>query len=134
MIMKNGNQTSSNASSSDGRQRYRLGADQRIKKTAQFRQIYGKRRSCSDSLMVVYCHANNLKHCRVGVSVSKKCGPAVKRNFYKRRLREAFRLSQHDLPTGYDYILIPRREITASTESYRKSLIGLCRTLSHRDR
>jgi ribonuclease P protein component len=30
------------------------------------------------------------------------------RNRYKRLFREAFRLAQHDLPPGIDFVLIPR--------------------------
>ncbi|MEM9344032.1 MAG: ribonuclease P protein component [Pseudomonadota bacterium] len=52
---------------------------------------------------------------RVGFTCSKKVGNAVARNRAKRRLREIARL---DLPihgtAGHDYVLIGRRETTAS--------------------
>jgi len=132
--MINGGKSNGDRSARTSGQRYRLRACQRIRKTAEFRQVYDKRLSRGDSLMIVYGLANNSSHCRVGVSVGKKCGSAVSRNRYKRRLREAFRLSQHELPAGYDYVLVPRREIMASTASYRRSLVELCRTLHRRAR
>ena len=54
---------------------------------------------------------------RVGFTCSKKVGNAVARNRAKRRLREVARL---DLPAlarpGWDYVLIGRRDITASLD------------------
>lgn len=45
---------------------------------------------------------------RLGLSVSKAHGGAVRRNNIKRRLREAFRLERPQLPGSYDLILIPK--------------------------
>ena len=52
---------------------------------------------------------------RVGYTCSKKVGNAVARNRAKRRLREAARavLPRHGRP-GWDYVLIGRRETTAT--------------------
>lgn len=52
---------------------------------------------------------------RVGFTCSKKVGNAVARNRAKRRLREIARLEigEHGL-SGWDYVLIGRRDVTAS--------------------
>jgi ribonuclease P protein component len=46
---------------------------------------------------------------RLGVSVSKDHGRAVRRNKIKRLLREAFRLERPTLPGSLDLVLIPNR-------------------------
>ena len=52
---------------------------------------------------------------RVGFTCSKKVGNAVARNRAKRRLREVARqvLPEHGRD-GYDYVLIGRRDVTAT--------------------
>lgn len=56
----------------------------------------------------------------------------MKRNRLKRLLREAFRLSQHELPTGLDLILIPRQNAGAGLDDFRRSLVQLARRLAKR--
>ena len=80
----------------------------RMKTPAEFERCYARKRSASDGVLIVYACENDLAHPRLGCSVSRKVGNAVVRNRYKRLFREAFRLSQHELPTGVDLILIPR--------------------------
>ena len=46
---------------------------------------------------------------RLGVSVSKDHGGAIRRNKLKRVLREAFRLERARMPQSCDVVLIPKR-------------------------
>lgn len=57
---------------------------------------------------MVACRRREPGH-RLGLSVSKEHGRAVRRNKIKRILREAFRLSRPRLPGQYDVILIPHK-------------------------
>ncbi len=111
-----------------------LPASRRLKSPRDFARVYAARQRAADASLLVYAAANALGWTRFGVSVSRKVGRAVVRSTVKRRLREAFRLSQRQLPSGLDLILIPQRETaqTAGLAEYRKSLVELSHRLSRR--
>ena len=53
---------------------------------------------------------NSLPQSRLGLSVGRKIGRAVRRNRIKRVLREAWRLNKPQGPVHFDIVLIPRRD------------------------
>ncbi len=79
-----------------------------LRRPADFRRVYDRRRSASDRWLIVYGCENGLPHLRLGLSVARKIGSAPRRNRFKRLYREAFRLTRAALPTGLDLVLIPR--------------------------
>lgn len=73
----------------------------------------------------IYARANGMAYSRMGISISRRVGIAVKRNRIKRLLREAFRLSQGDLPRGFDWVVVVRPHDPMSLGVYQSLLIAL---------
>ena len=86
--------------------RLTLPKNRRLVSNRQFKAVLDRRRRVGDSLLTLWVAENRCSHARLGVSVGKSCGNAVVRNRLKRLLREAFRLSQEQIPAGFDYVLM----------------------------
>jgi ribonuclease P protein component len=105
---------------------------ERLKDPKDFRRAFDRRRSNADDIMVIYGVENGRDHTRLGISLSKKkVRAAHDRNRLKRLVREAFRLSKSDLPSGIDLIVLPRRR-GASFVAVQRSLVALTRGVARR--
>jgi ribonuclease P protein component len=111
---------------------FALPRNRRIKNSREFASIYERRIRASDEHLLIWAAPNAVGRPRFGVSVSRKLGNAVRRTSLKRLLREAFRLSQHELPSDLDLILIPQRGTveTAGLADYQRSLVKLATRLA----
>lgn len=78
----------------------------RLVTNRQFEAVLAGNLRVSDKLLTLYMAENDCRYPRLGVSVAKSCGGAVVRNRLKRLLREAFRQSQDQIPSGFDYVLM----------------------------
>ena len=103
-----------------------------LRRPQDFRRVYDFRRSVSDGRLIVYAAPNGLPHLRLGLSVSRKVGPAVVRNRLRRLYREAFRLTRHEMPTGLDLILIPRGSDEPALDDLKRSLPHLVGQVARR--
>ena len=83
-----------------------------LRRKSDFSTIYNKGKSVGDRYVVLFYRKNNLPYNRLAYLASKKVGNAVKRNRARRLLKESVRLTNLELPTGYDYIIIARNTIT----------------------
>jgi ribonuclease P protein component len=96
---------------------FRFRPVEHLRRNSDFRRVYDRRRSVSNSAMIIYACESGLPFLRLGMSVSRKFGPAVKRNRLRRLYREAFRLTRQQMPVGLDIVVVPRgTEIPTLTE------------------
>jgi ribonuclease P protein component len=97
----------------------------RIRSRSEFSAVFEDRVKAARGPLIAYARPNNLSHPRLGISISRGVGAAPRRNRIKRRLREAFRLHQHDWPRGYDIVLVVRPHAPLILAEYQKLLMAL---------
>ncbi len=84
----------------------------RIKKEHDFQLVFKKRKSFANRQFVIYLSDHpKTNHMRVGISVSKRLGNAVKRNKIKRRIRVFFQKHQDRLEPK-EYVVIARQPVS----------------------
>ena len=110
----------------------RFSKNHHLRKEADFQRVYGARVYAADDVLVVNGCANGLAYPRLGLSVSRKVGNAVVRNAWKRRIREAFRLSRDILPAGIDFVVRPQKEATLDFHAIAQSLPELAARIARK--
>ena len=113
-------------------QRLRLRRHQRLRGKRAFARVFREGAHAADAVLVVLALPNDVSWTRLGVSIPRRVGNAVTRNRWKRWIREAFRLSQHDLPSGLDLVVRPRKGAQGDAAQVRRSLPKLARIAARR--
>jgi ribonuclease P protein component len=101
---------------------YALPKSRHLRLPAEFSAVYEAKTRESRGPLTVYAMPNGLRNPRLGMSVSRKVGTAVRRNRIRRLIRESFRLLQHDLPQGYDLVIVVRPHEPLMLADYQKIL------------
>ncbi|MCW6653718.1 ribonuclease P protein component [Aerococcaceae bacterium NML191292] len=97
----------------------------RIKKESEFQAAFKKGKSFANRQLVLYVYPKPEQvHFRVGLSVGKKNGNAVKRNQIKRYLRQGVYELSSAIRPDVDILLIARQDIRDKTfHQVKQSLI-----------
>ena len=80
-----------------------------IKKNEDFKKIIDMNNCYKNNCLIIHYGNNNLEYYRFGISVSKKIGNAVTRNYYKRVIRNIVDNHKKLYSKGKDYIIILRK-------------------------
>jgi ribonuclease P protein component len=98
-----------------------------LKQNREFRSLYARGKSTAGVYLAVYARRNRLGTTRLGITVSAKLGGAVVRNRVKRRIKEAYRLSEERFAKGHDIVIVARgRAVGAGFSSLGNELLRLC--------
>lgn len=103
-----------------------------LRKPAEFERVYESKAYASDDVLVVNAAANELGLTRLGLSISRKYGPATVRNRWKRLIREAFRKALDELPPGLDLVIRPKRGAEPVYTDIAASLVQLVTRVAKR--
>lgn len=97
----------------------------RVKKEAEFQKVFEKHDSVANRMFVVYqMDKPDQKHFRVGISVGKKVGNAVHRNWVKRRIRQTLLELKPDLKQDVDFLVIARPRVDGlSMKEVKQNLV-----------
>jgi ribonuclease P protein component len=82
---------------------------ERIRRRAEFQQVYKRGIRIHSRFSTVFVLANQCGVGRLGIAATRKLGGAVQRNRAKRLIREVFR--RNKIAAGYDVVVIPKREL-----------------------
>jgi len=111
----------------------RFPRSRRLTKATEFSEVFAARLRRSNGPITLHARPNGLDRPRLGLSIGRRVGAAVRRNRLKRHLREAFRLTMDNLPHGrdgfYDYIISARAHEEASLSWYIQTLTTLAHDL-----
>ncbi|MDD5525264.1 MAG: ribonuclease P protein component [Smithella sp.] len=88
---------------------------ERITNHSRYRTIYqeGVWRSSQHFTAITCSNSHGVR--RLGLTVTKKAGNAVRRNRIKRLIKEYFRLNKSLFPAGYDVVIMVRRNMPPLT-------------------
>ena len=83
----------------------------KLKENREFRRAYNRGEALVSPYFVAYVFKTKANRQRLGITVSKKLGCAVKRNRAKRVISAAFREVVPQISCGCDFVIVARSKI-----------------------
>ena len=105
----------------------------RLTARRQFQAVYRDGRRVGSKSFTLFGLPNSLGYCRLGITVTRKLGGAVRRNRIKRVMREVFRLNRAELVGSIDIVVNARHEFhETSFEDLAQEFLSGSRRLAAR--
>ena len=79
-----------------------------VTRNSLFRRLYAKGKAVSSFDIIMYTLPNKSGGNRLGITVSTKIGKAVVRNRIRRRIKEAYRSVEMNIPNGVNMVIVAR--------------------------
>ncbi len=86
-----------------------FGKYERLLKRWQYKEVYDKGWRVNKEAFTIYGLRNGLSYTRIGISVPKRVGTAVKRNRVKRLVREVFRKNKYKFTEPHDIVAAAKK-------------------------
>ena len=99
----------------------------RIKKSAEITNILDNKQKVVSRNLTIYFKNNEANHFRFSISVSKKCGNAVERNYQKRKVREIFRQHEKMIKNVDVFIICKNTSMNLEFQELEKEILYLLR-------
>jgi len=96
----------------------RLNRKERIRKREDFSRLGDSKKRYHSNQYLLIVVKNNLNYSRIAVSIRKKVGNAVIRNYEKRLCREVFRKEKKNLKKGFDILIVIKKRTKIFYNSY----------------
>jgi len=96
---------------------FRFPKTSRLRKRAQFLSLSGRSRQFFGTIVTIQWKKNNEGTPRLGITIPRKFGKAVKRNRFKRLVRESFRVTLRTRKLGIDCNAYPKKNFDILTLS-----------------
>jgi ribonuclease P protein component len=82
-----------------------------LKMNYEFMRVYKKGKFYVGKFIILYVLPNKLNINRIGFTVNKKIGKSVKRNRFKRLVKENYRFFEPYIKDSYDFVIVARNNL-----------------------
>ena len=96
-----------------------------IKKNYEFKTLFSKGKFYYGEFIHMYIRKANSENNKFGIAISKKQGKAVKRNYFKRLIRESYKNSENKIKEGFNILIVGNKNQNIEKISYYNVLENL---------